>query len=115
MNKVVLIMMLLFGAFSTFAADLTGDWKGTIKAPNGELEVTYKLKADGERLLGKVVTRYGEHYLIEGKIVGDAFTFKLEIEENIVELNGKVEGDAIIVKTMFQGSEIQDTVKRIPQ
>ena len=97
-----------------YASDLTGSWKGNVKIPNrDDLELTYKLKSEGETLTGIVISQYGEIPLMDGKIKDNKFSFKLEIGENIVEQTGKLYGDSIVIKSNFRGTDLQCTFQRI--
>jgi hypothetical protein len=107
------IAFLVLFVFTSLAADITGDWKGIVKVPNGDIELTCKLKAEGDKLTGTIVSPYGEVPIIDGKIHGDDFTFKLEIGEDMIEQHGKVSGDTIVLKGVFRGSDIEHTFKRV--
>jgi hypothetical protein len=105
--------MLCLFVLVCLAADLTGKWKGTVKTPGGDLEVTYNLKTEGEKLTGNVVSSYGELPISNGKITGDEFTFTLEFDNNSMQNKGKFYGDSIVISTEIQGNAIQTTYKRI--
>ncbi|WP_207427785.1 hypothetical protein [Pedobacter sp. SYSU D00535] len=109
------IALVLAGFLVCLAADLTGSWKGTVKTPNGDnLEITYKLKAEGEKLSGVVVSSYGELPLMDGQIKGDDFSFKLNFgDDNTMVGQGKLYGDSIVIKTDFRGNSSQNTFKRV--
>lgn len=117
MKKTIISVALLFVfALSCFAADLTGIWKGIVKLPNGDdLELTYKLKTEGEALTGSVTSSYGEIPLHDGKIKGEDFTFKLQFGNSVMEQNGKLYGDSIVIKSTFQGNERKNTFKRVSE
>ncbi|MBC8051681.1 MAG: hypothetical protein H7Y13_01310 [Sphingobacteriaceae bacterium] len=114
MKKLLISSLFIFlFALACFASDLTGTWNGKVKIPNrDDLELTYKLKSEGETLTGSVISQYGEIPLIDGKIRGNDFTFKLEVGENTVEQTGKLYGDSIIIKMDFRGSVMQCTFKK---
>ncbi|BDC49433.1 hypothetical protein F183_A17490 [Bryobacterales bacterium F-183] len=40
-------------ALLTFAADVTGSWRGTAEGPQGTLTRTFKLQQDGAKLTGE--------------------------------------------------------------
>ena len=111
------LTMILAFALVCLAADLTGNWKGTIQVPGGAepLEITYKLKADGDKLTGVVSSTYGELPVSDGKITGTDFTFKLQIGDNSIDQKGKFYGDSIVIKSEFQGIPMQTTFKRVAE
>lgn len=114
MKKTIISAAFLFVfTMVCLAADLTGLWKGSVKMPNGEsLDLTYKFTAEGETLTGNVISSYGELPLIDGKIKGDDFTFKLDLGGNIMEQKGKLYGDSVVISSNMQGNEIKNTFKR---
>ena len=104
---------LAFGA-QAFAADAkndpTGTWTWTTPGRNGgeERTTTLKLKAEGEKLTGKLSSpgrqgRANEVDITDGKIKGDEITFTVvrEFNDNKVTTKyvGKVAGDTIKGKT----------------
>jgi hypothetical protein len=98
-----------------FAADLTGTFKGTISIQDNQLELTYKLKADGEKLSGSIFSSYGEVPLIDGKISGTDFSYKIDIGNGPMEAKGKFYGDSIVITSNFSGQEIKNTFKRVAE
>ena len=115
MKKVLSSSIFLFVlAFACFASDLTGKWSGTVKIPNrDDLDLTYKLKTEGDKLTGSVISQYGEIPLTEGKVHGNDFSLKIEVGEYTIEQNGKLYGDSIVIKSTFRGSDMQGTFKRV--
>lgn len=100
--------------FICLAADLSGNWKSTLKMPDGDLAVTCKFKADGEKLTGVVISSYGELPVINGKISGTDFTFTVQFDQNIIPNKGKFYGDSIIIESEIQGQPVKATYKRVP-
>lgn len=99
---------------SVFAADAkdgaTGTWTWTTPGRDGgeDRVSTLKLKAEGEKLTGKITTpgrqgRTNEVEITEGKIKGDEISFAVvrEFNNNKVTTKyvGKVAGDKITGKT----------------
>ncbi|MBL9126518.1 MAG: hypothetical protein JNL97_02670 [Verrucomicrobiales bacterium] len=95
------------------AANPTGTWTWTTPGRNGgpERKSTLKLKAEGEKLTGKVSSpgRDGqtmESEISDGKIKGDELEFKVVREFNgnkfVMAYKGKIAGDTIKGKTEFE-------------
>lgn len=94
-------------------ADPTGTWSWTRPGRNGgaDVKVTLKLKAEGDKLTGKITSpgRQGgdpvETEIKDGKIKGDevSFTVTREFNGNTMtqKYNGKVSADAIKGKIEF--------------
>ena len=115
MRKLFVSVALLFVVvLSCFAADITGSWKGVVKIPNrDDIELTYRLKTDGETLTGSVISQYGEIPLLDGKIKDDRFSFKMEIGEYVVEQTGMMYQDSIVIKSNFRGTDLRGTFTKV--
>ena len=55
MKSIVIMMAMVMAAL---AADVTGEWKATAEGPNGSMERTFSLKADGAKLTGETVSSF---------------------------------------------------------
>lgn len=114
MKKTFLSLALPFVLFITIvAASLTGTWKGTVNIQGQAVELTYKLKAEGNVLTGTVTSQFGEIPLTDGKISGDDFSYKIEINGNTRESKGKYYGDSIVITSSVTGNT--STFKRVPE
>jgi hypothetical protein len=103
-------MVLTLAAGLALADDVTGTWKASIPGRDGAAqETTFNLKADGATLTGAVVTSRGETAISEGKVNGDAISFKVKREFNgnsmIMIYEGKVSANEIQFKTTREGSD----------
>ncbi len=117
MRKVLLSSTLLFVCLFAFAAvaDLTGTWKGTVDFGGNALELTYKLKADGDKLTGSITSSYGELPISDGKITGSDFSYKIDIGGGPQESKGKYYTDSIVITSNFGGTEVKNTFKRVAE
>ena len=116
MKKTLISTVLLFVfVLACYAADLTGTWKGTVNYQGNDLELTYKLKADGEKLSGTINSTYGEIPLSDGKITGTDFSYKIDIGSGPVESTGKYYTDSIVITSKLEGAEIKSTFKRVAE
>jgi hypothetical protein len=114
MKKGLLSLTFLFVfVLICLAAEITGTYKGTINVQGNPFELTYKLKADGEKLTGAISSTYGELPLTDGKISGSDFTYKIDIGNGPVEAKGKFYGDSIVITSNFGGTEVKNTFKRV--
>ncbi len=86
-------------AVGAFAADVTGKYDAETQGRNGTQKVTFDLKADGNKLTGKVINPRGETPIEDGKIDGDTITFTVtrKMGDNDMKMmyTGKVSGDSI--------------------
>jgi hypothetical protein len=103
MRKLIFLLAAL--SLAAFAADVTGNWKASLDTPNGALEFTYVLKADGNVVTGTVQSQMGEMKIDEGKLDGDKISFSVTIE-NMGKLvyKGVVKGDEMTLNFTFPGA-----------
>jgi hypothetical protein len=99
--------MLAFGLAALFfgvearAADVTGTWTWSFTPQNGDkVEITLKLKQDGEKLTGTITRQGGQESEIkDGKVQGSDVSFNVVREINgesrTIKYTGKLDGDTI--------------------
>lgn len=113
-----ILLAILTAAVSAFAADVTGNWKATAEGPNGTMERTFSLKADGEKLTGETVSSFvGKSEIKNGKINGDdmSFTITINFQGNSMDVDYKgkvVSKDEIKFTADIQGNTIEWLAKR---
>jgi len=106
--KRLLVLMAMF-ALVALAADVTGTWKATAQGPNGTMERTFVLKAEGSKLTGETTSSiFGKSTIMDGKIDGDnlSFTITVKFQDNEMKVNykGKVSGNEIKFTAEIPGS-----------
>ena len=90
------------------AADLvSGTWGGTISTQNGDMALTYNLKADGEKLTGNIVSDQGTLEIYDGKVSGDKLSFKISFNDFVIPHEGTVVGDTLKIKMTIQDNVIE--------
>lgn len=110
---------MLFLAFASisFAADLSGKWKGDLKTQDGNnLEVNFVFKIDGEKVTGTVTNTYGEESITEGVVKGDEISFIIMAGGGQFKIvyKGKVTGEDIRFKvTIGDFGDQEMTAKRL--
>jgi len=98
MKKITLITLMMLAGFAVCMAALnpTGSWKGILTLNDGTpFPLTYKLKADGDKLTGIVETMNGELPITDGKIKGDSVIFNVTYNGAAVLNKGKCYPDSI--------------------
>jgi hypothetical protein len=97
------------GAALLLAADPTGTWSGDQPGPGGNTyPITFKLKADGDKLTGTMGGDQFEQPIQNGAIHGDdiAFTVHLDFGDGIdLSYTGKVAADKIEFKVQRTGAD----------
>jgi hypothetical protein len=103
----LLITWLFILCVAVFAAGIDGKWTGQVQGPQGAMDITIVLKADGEKLTGTYASQLGEAPIKEGSIKGDDVAFKVEREFNgmkfTVVFKGKLAGDEIKLTRTMEG------------
>ncbi len=84
---------------SALAADPSGTWSWKFQRQDNEIEIKLDLKAEGEKLAGKVYSNNRETEITDGVFKNDEVSFKTirERDGNKFEMvyKGKVDGDKI--------------------
>ena len=103
-------------AVASFAADVTGVWKAEFETPNGTRTSTFDLKADGEKLTGKMITPMGETEIKDGSVKGDVAKWSVvrnfQGTERTLTYTGTVSGDEMKIQTAFGDRTIDMVAKR---
>jgi hypothetical protein len=111
-------LIILLAAVAS-AADVTGNWKADLDAPQGKVQVSYTFKQDGDTLTGTWQAAQSPTIQInEGKVTGDKLSFAVKVDPNggmTFAHEGKINGDVIEITMKpsgeFPGSTI--TAKRV--
>jgi hypothetical protein len=90
------------------AADISGNWSGTIQMGDNPFTLTYAFKQDGEKLTGTVTGPQGDPLpLNDGKVVGDKLSFNVKVDMGGTPAKfsseGTVKGDEISLSTKSDG------------
>lgn len=107
----------LIFATTLAAADATGVWNASFTTPNGQTrENTLTLKADGEKLTGKLASARGESDIRDGVVKGEDISFSVvrNFGGNDMEFKykGKIAGDEIKFTVDAGGRNFEMTAKR---
>jgi hypothetical protein len=89
-NALLALVMTIGMAATAFAADVTGKWVGNVETPNGPMELTYDLKADGETVTGTVASAMGSLPIAKGKYAAGVLTYEVAIEGSVITHEAKV-------------------------
>jgi len=104
-----ILVLALAAASILVAADPTGTWTGDQPGPNGNTyPITFKLKADGDKLTGTMGGEQFEQPIANGKVDGDSisFTVHLDFGDGIdLKYDGKVAADKIDFKVQRTGAD----------
>lgn len=85
--------LLLFCTTILFASKIDGSWAASVDTDNGTFEFTLTYKVDGEKISGTLSSEMGDLDFTDGKVTGDSFEYKFEIEGYSIMHKGKVLND----------------------
>ncbi|MFN0100652.1 MAG: hypothetical protein ACKV2U_01040 [Bryobacteraceae bacterium] len=104
-----LALFALATAALSLAAGIDGKWTGEINTPNGAVQLTMQLKAEGDTLTGTIGTHMGEQVIKEGKIKGDELSWftVFERDGNSMKImnTAKVSGSEMKVTITVEGRD----------
>jgi len=108
LRTTLMTLGLLFACYvAAWAAAIDGKWTGQVQGPQGAMDITIVLKADGEKLTGTLINQLGEAAIKDGSIKGDVVAFKVEREfqgtKFTVVYKGKLTGDELKLTRTFEG------------
>ncbi len=92
------LALALLAVASAVGADLSGTWTGSIPARNNEVQdLTFRLVQQGDTITGKLYRDTTSVPILNGKIVGDQISFRVESEE-------QVGNEFVVIGYKFTGS-----------
>jgi len=95
MRTIIAILSLMTFVVSSSAQNLNGKWKGSLSGPNGNVDLFYTFKVDADSLSGSVTSMLGTLTLENGKVDGNKFSFSVNVNGQVVNDRGILEGDSI--------------------
>ena len=103
-HSTLVVACLVLGPLLSYAADISGQWKGQYRGDHGPAEILFQFKQHGERLTGKA----GEVPIREGKVTGDDVAFaavgKVGKREVRITYTGKLNKDVLELEVAFPGA-----------
>jgi hypothetical protein len=116
MKKVLTVLLALFVTIA-YAADISGNWKGTADFGNGLIERSFSFKVDGKKLTGETSSEMmGKSVIEEGVVDGNDVSFtitgKIQGHEMKLHYKGTVHGDEITLNSDANGQTIEWKLKK---
>ena len=96
------------------SSGIDGQWTGFVDGMDGKpLELKYRFRAEGTRLIGLIESQLGGGQISDGKIDGNNIEFKLITSEFTILNNGTLSGDEIQLTETVDEEEIKVVLKRV--
>lgn len=110
-------LALMLAASPAFAAEIDGNWTGSLDTPNGPVEIKFSFKAEGEKLTGSSTGPDGASLMIrDGKIMGGALSFALDLDFGgqamTFSYTGMLAGAELKLHTEFGGQPLDFALKK---
>ena len=95
---------------------IDGKWVGKIDNPQGEFELTFTFKVDGNTLTGKSTSPMGDMELTNGVVNGNDFSFDVDAGGMVIKHNCKyLDDDVIEVKVNVMDQDMVMKLTRAAQ
>lgn len=106
--SILTVLVVLTVAYA--ASNVDGTWTGQRPGRDGNMmPVTFKFKAEGDKLTGSTSMRQNEVPISDGKISGSdvSFTVKMEFGGNsmVMKYTGTISGNEMKLKSQREGSD----------
>lgn len=107
------VVVLLASAFIVAAADVTGNWKGTLTPENRDPGAALViLKQTGDMVTGTGGENESDrHEITNGKVTGDTVTFDIQHAKGTMRFVLTLEGDALTGQVTRERDGQQQTAK----
>lgn len=89
------VFIILVLCMISHASEIDGAWKGIIEGPEGDMELIFTFKVEGQSLTGTVNGPMGETPVKNGKVNEQNFTFDTEFDGNVISHSCSVSGDTL--------------------
>jgi hypothetical protein len=110
--KKLLTALFAFFAIVAYAADISGNWKGTADFGNGPIERSFSFKVDGKKLTGETSSAMmGKSVITDGVIDGVNISFSITANfqgnEMKIQYKGAVHNNGITLSSEVNGQAIE--------
>lgn len=102
--------MLAVLAGVALAADISGNWTGSMSMGDNQFTLNYTFKQDGAKLTGTVTGPQGDPLpLNDGKVEGDKMSFSVKVETPngtlTIKNEGTIKGEEITLTSKMEGGD----------
>jgi hypothetical protein len=116
--KYLVTMAILIITGTVIAADVTGNWAGTVSTPKGDYPISFSFKTDGAKVEGTMLGTDGTPFKIEnGHLENGNLTFAVTLNYPGKSISrtykGVVSGDEIKFTVDSSGQTSEFVVKRM--
>ncbi|MFZ0454183.1 MAG: sialate O-acetylesterase [Ignavibacteriaceae bacterium] len=95
MKTFINVLLLLALSITGNAQNLDGSWKGIMSTPNGDMDLVFTFKVDGDTLNGNVTSGMGTLPIENGKVNGNKFSFDVNVNGQIISHTGVLDNETV--------------------
>lgn len=90
-------LVILFTAIISLALapNINGKWTTSFQTPNGDIQLTFNFKVNGDSLSGNVTSGMGTMPISDGVVNGNKISFDVSFNGNTIKHHGTIQGDSI--------------------
>ena len=109
------LLTLLIAVGIVFASGIDGRWVGQIPGPEGQLDIVFNFKVNGDTLNGTVETMMGEMPIESGEVNGNQFSFDVEAGNMSINHFCTFMGDSILMRYSMMGMDTLEVMLKRAQ
>ena len=113
MKKIILPALFMLLCTATFAQKVEGTWTTTIETENGEYTFFAEYKVSGDAISGKLYSVDGQVKIYDGKIKGNEFEYKFELNYYTIKHVGKLVDGELKIKSISDNGESEFTMTAV--
>jgi hypothetical protein len=105
------LALALFASMPLMAADIDGNWKGSMDSPNGPVEMKFTFKMEKDKLTGSTTGPDGNPLPIaDGKLAGNKVSFSISVDfggnPQVIAYTGELVKDKLNLQMSFMDMPI---------
>ena len=104
------LLILVVAVGIVFASGIDGRWLGQIPGPEGNMDLAFTFKVQGDTITGSVETMMGEMPIKPGKVNGKQFAFDVDAGGMSVSHACTFLGDSILMRYSMMGMDTLETI-----
>ena len=111
--KILVTVLLLVLSITATAQKLNGKWNGKMSGPNGDFELTFTFKVNGDSLGGNVSSQMGTLPIENGKVNGDKFSFDVNVNGMIINHNCLLDSNVVKMSVPMMDQTMDLILKKV--
>lgn len=114
-KRIISFLVLIFCSTVLFASGIEGKWKTTIQTNNGPFTFYADFQVKGEVITGKLYNEMGTVEIYNGKINGDKFEYKFQLDYNELKHVCKLVDGKLKITSSGSDNDFEFTMVRVKE